>query len=69
MKTVTTLQDRLNEYEHRLPSINEAHRKSEEAGIEENDYTVYAVEDLEFDLGLVKSTVAKKKAFIENQVN
>lgn len=42
----------------------------EEAGIDESDreQTICSVEDLAFDLGLVKSSVQKKSAFIENQI-
>jgi hypothetical protein len=37
--------------------------------VEENDYTVFTRDDLEFELGLVKLGVAKKIAFIDNQVS
>lgn len=36
--------------------------------MEESDYTVYTYEDIEFETGLVKEALSKKKAFIENQV-
>jgi hypothetical protein len=39
-----------------------------EANTEENDYTVYSLEDLSFGLDLVKEAVQKKSAFIQNQV-
>lgn len=40
-----------------------------EAHTEENDYTVYSLEDLKFGLDLVKEAVQKKSAFIQNQVS
>ncbi|KAI9030776.1 calponin homology domain-containing protein [Phycomyces nitens] len=38
------------------------------ANTEENDYTVYSVEDLAFGLELVQQAIQKKNAFIQNQV-
>ncbi|KAI8978042.1 calponin homology domain-containing protein [Pilobolus umbonatus] len=40
----------------------------QEAHTEENDYTVYSLEDLRFGLDLVKEAVQKKSAFIQNQI-
>ena len=48
-----------------MKAENECHA----ANIEESDYTVYTYEDLEFEAGLVKEAIAKKKAFINNQVS
>lgn len=39
-----------------------------EANVEENDHTVFTLDDLQFELELVTTSVAKKLAFIENQV-
>lgn len=38
-----------------------------EANVEENDFTTYTYDELEYELGLVKSSVSKKLAFLENQ--
>ncbi|KAI9312793.1 actinin-like protein [Dichotomocladium elegans] len=38
-----------------------------EANTEENDYTVYSVEDLTFELSMVEQAIRKKIAFIQNQ--
>jgi len=38
------------------------------ANVEENDYTVFTCQDLEFELELVVQSIAKKIAFIDNQV-
>jgi len=40
----------------------------EEANIEENDFTTYTYDELEYELGLVRSSVSKKLAFLENQM-
>ena len=39
-----------------------------EAHIEENDYTIYTYDDLEYAFNLAKSSVDKKLDFIQNQV-
>lgn len=39
------------------------------ANVEENDHTVFTCQDLEFELELVIHSVAKKIAFIDNQVS
>ena len=39
-----------------------------EANIEENDFTTYTYDELAYELSLVKSSVAKKLAFLENQL-
>ncbi|OCK82699.1 alpha-actinin-2 [Lepidopterella palustris CBS 459.81] len=40
----------------------------QEANIEENDFTTYTYDELEYELGLVRSSVSKKLAFLENQM-
>ena len=42
-------------------------RQCEEANIEENDFTTYTYDELEYELGLVKRGVSRKLAFLENQ--
>lgn len=41
----------------------------EAANVEENDYTVFTYQDLVFELELVAQSIAKKIAFIDNQVS
>ncbi|KAK5149157.1 hypothetical protein LTR04_007406 [Oleoguttula sp. CCFEE 6159] len=43
-------------------------QQCEEANIEENDFTTYTYDELEYELSLVKSSVSKKLAFLENQM-
>ena len=38
------------------------------ANVEENDYTVFTWQDLEFELELLVQNIAKKISFIDNQV-
>ncbi|KAI9476275.1 MAG: hypothetical protein EXX96DRAFT_596432 [Benjaminiella poitrasii] len=51
-----------------LEMIEMLDRECNEAHTEENDYTVYSLEDLTFGLDLVKEAVQKKSAFIQNQI-
>lgn len=39
-----------------------------EANIEENDYTIFSFDDLEFEFELVQLNLKNKFAFLENQV-
>ncbi|KAK9471047.1 calponin homology domain-containing protein [Dipodascopsis tothii] len=39
-----------------------------EANIEENDYTVFSYDDLNYEYGLTRDVLTKKLAFIENQI-
>jgi Ca2+-binding EF-hand superfamily protein len=55
----------LNEY---LQIILKVDEDCMEANIEENDFTTYTYDELEYELGLVKSSVSKKLAFLENQL-
>jgi Ca2+-binding EF-hand superfamily protein len=43
-------------------------QQCQEANIDENDFTTYTYDDLAYELGLVKSSVAKKLSFLENQM-
>ena len=38
------------------------------ANVEENDYTIFTSQDLQFELELVMHSIQKKITFIENQV-
>ncbi|KAG9233714.1 calponin homology domain-containing protein [Amylocarpus encephaloides] len=55
----------LNQY---LETIAVVDQKCEEANIEENDFTTYTYDELSYELGLVKNSVSKKLAFLDNQV-
>ena len=55
----------LDQYLDIIASLDE---QCAEANIEENDFTTYTYDELEYELGLVKSSVSKKLAFLENQM-
>jgi hypothetical protein len=38
------------------------------ANVDENDYTIFTYQDLEFEFELVVQSILKKIAFIDNQV-
>lgn len=54
--------------EQYLAIIAKLDKQCQEANIEENDFTTYTYDELSYELGLVKSSVQKKLAFLENQI-
>jgi hypothetical protein len=69
LNTVQKITGKLQPLQSSLQKIDDLDRQCEEANTEENDYTIYSVEDLSFELSLVQKAVQKKSAFIENQVS
>ncbi|KAM5351402.1 hypothetical protein ACJ41O_004125 [Fusarium nematophilum] len=55
----------LDQYLEKIAAVDE---KCQEANIEENDFTTYTYDELSYELGLVKTSVQKKLAFLENQM-
>jgi Ca2+-binding EF-hand superfamily protein len=51
-----------------LETIADLEEQCVEANIEENDFTTYTLDELSYELGLVKSSMSKKLAFLENQI-
>jgi Ca2+-binding EF-hand superfamily protein len=51
-----------------LGIIQKLDQQCQEANIEENDFTTYTYDELAYELSLVKSSVQKKLAFLENQL-
>nr|OQO16702.1 hypothetical protein B0A51_16784 [Rachicladosporium sp. CCFEE 5018] len=51
-----------------LEVIAKLDKQCQEANIEENDYTTYTYDELVYELSLVRSSVQKKLAFLENQM-
>ncbi|MCJ1470474.1 hypothetical protein MMC07_009119 [Pseudocyphellaria aurata] len=51
-----------------LETLATLDRQCAEANIEENDFTTYTYDELCYELGLVKSSMAKKLSFLENQM-
>ncbi|RYP48431.1 hypothetical protein DL768_005704 [Monosporascus sp. mg162] len=65
---VRRLSDNLPPLDAYLEKIAAVDEKCQEANIEENDFTTYTYDELTYELGLVKSSVQKKLAFLENQM-
>ncbi|KAI0603383.1 calponin homology domain-containing protein [Biscogniauxia sp. FL1348] len=65
---VRRLSDNLPPLDAYLEKIAAVDEKCQEANIEENDFTTYTYDELSYELGLVKSSVQKKLAFLENQM-
>jgi hypothetical protein len=68
LNSVQKITGKLQPLQSSLQKIDDLDRQCEEANTEENDYTIYSVEDLSFELSLAQKAVQKKRAFIENQV-
>ncbi|EMR70755.1 putative alpha- sarcomeric (f-actin cross linking protein) protein [Eutypa lata UCREL1] len=65
---VRRLSDNLPPLDAFLEKIAAVDAKCQEANIEENDFTTYTYDELTYELGLVKTSVQKKLAFLENQM-
>ncbi|KAF7542561.1 hypothetical protein G7Z17_g11472 [Cylindrodendrum hubeiense] len=65
---VRKLSDNLPPLDRYLDTIASLDEKCQEANIEENDFTTYTYDELSYELGLVKTSVQKKLAFLENQM-
>ncbi|KAF4457578.1 hypothetical protein F53441_628 [Fusarium austroafricanum] len=65
---VRKLSESLAPLDQYLDKISELDQKCQEANIEENDFTTYTYDELSYELGLVKTSVQKKLAFLENQM-
>ncbi|KAF2861994.1 alpha-actinin, sarcomeric [Piedraia hortae CBS 480.64] len=51
-----------------LELLQDLDTRCREANIEENDFTTYTYDELVYELSLVKTSVQKKLAFLENQI-
>ncbi|KAI4189848.1 MAG: hypothetical protein LQ346_005049 [Caloplaca aetnensis] len=51
-----------------LSTLSHLDQQCLEANIEENDFTTYTFDELSYELSLVKSSLAKKLSFLENQL-
>lgn len=62
------IQTRIPALSDALAAVATAEGECNAANVEENDYTVFTCQDLEFELELVVQSIAKKIAFTDNQV-
>lgn len=79
MYTFTNLlqaqQEQVRQIQKRIPALSDtlaavatAEADCNAANVEENDYTIFTCQDLQFELELVVQSIVKKIAFIDNQV-
>jgi Ca2+-binding EF-hand superfamily protein len=68
LRHVQRLSDNIAPLTAYLKKIEELDQRCDEANIEENDFTTYTYDELVYELSLVKSAVAKKLAFLDNQL-
>jgi hypothetical protein len=66
---VRELQSRMPTVVNALDGVVEAEAECLAANIDENDHTVFACPDLQFELELLEQAIAKKALFLENQVH
>ncbi|KAK0188120.1 actinin-like protein [Armillaria mellea] len=65
---VQRIQTRIPALSETLADVASAEAECAAANVEENDYTVFTCQDLEFELELLVQSIAKKIAFIDNQI-
>ncbi|KAF8443488.1 calponin homology domain-containing protein [Terfezia claveryi] len=68
LQQVRLLHNNIIPIKSELDKIRTYAEDCDEANCEENDYTVYSYEELEYEYGLAKENVAKKLGFLENQI-
>jgi hypothetical protein len=64
-----SIQTRIPALSAALETVEAAEVECVAAKVEENDYTVFSCQDLEFELELVVQSIAKKISFIDNQAS
>ncbi|KAJ1303349.1 hypothetical protein OPQ81_011544 [Rhizoctonia solani] len=62
------IQTRLGPFAESLKDVASTEQECLAANVEENDYTIFTHQDLQFELELVVQSVVKKIAFIDNQI-
>lgn len=66
-RQIESIQTRIPALSEALETVEAAEAECVAAKVEENDYTVFTCQDLEFELELVVQSIAKKISFIDNQ--
>ena len=66
-RQIEEIQTRITGLSGALEMVEAAEIECVAAKVEENDYTVFSSQDLEFELELVVQSIAKKISFIDNQ--
>ncbi|KAI0789597.1 actinin-like protein [Abortiporus biennis] len=65
---VTQVQTRIPDLASSLSVLAEIDQECRDANVDENDYTIFTYQDLEFELELVQQSITKKIKFIDNQI-
>lgn len=68
LKHTKELAKSLEPLDRYLDLIADLDEQCEEANIDENDFTTFTYDELEYELNLVKSSVNKKLSFLDNQM-
>ncbi|KAK4543116.1 hypothetical protein LTR36_005893 [Oleoguttula mirabilis] len=68
MQHTSQISQNLPPMDQYLELIAKLDDQCQEANIEENDFTTYTYDELVYELGLVRSSVQKKLAFLDNQM-
>jgi hypothetical protein len=66
--TVDALMAKLAPYKTKLEDIQKLWVACIEANIEDNEFSIYNVEDLEFELDLLVKNLVKTRGFVENHI-
>jgi len=66
-RQIESIQTRIPALSEALEDVEAAEAECVAAKVEENDYSVFTCQDLEFELELVVQSIAKKISFIDNQ--
>ena len=64
---VQAVQSRMAQFSDLLATVERAEEDCLSANVDENDYTVFTHEDLQFELDQLTQAISKKLAFIDNQ--
>ncbi|PCH39917.1 hypothetical protein WOLCODRAFT_136560 [Wolfiporia cocos MD-104 SS10] len=67
-RQVEELKTRMPALSDALATVADVEMECTAANVDENDYTVFTCQDLEFELELLEQSVSKKLAFIDNQI-
>ncbi|KAK9469706.1 calponin homology domain-containing protein [Lipomyces arxii] len=68
LSEIKGIRQTLQPVETMLETLKKLEASLQEAKVEENDYTVYSYDELEYELRLARETLSKKLSFVENQI-
>lgn len=68
LETAVLLVEHLEPLQHVLAELRGAADSCTSANVEENDYTIYSFEDMEYEFRLARDAILRKHKFIENQI-